>query len=53
MRYKRVNISLSKEELIKILKGLLKTETDLDFLLELKEDDLKRLVGIIRGRLEE
>ena len=44
---------MNKEELIKILKGLLKTETDLDFLLELKKEDLKRLVAVVRGRLDE
>ena len=44
---------MKKEELVKILKGLLKTETDLDFLLELKKEDLENLVAIIRGRLEE
>ena len=44
---------MSKEELIKILRKILKTETNLDFLLELKKEGLKRLVAIIRGRLEE
>ena len=44
---------MSKEELIKILQKILKTETNLDFLLELKKEDLERLVAIIRGRLEE
>jgi hypothetical protein len=39
------------EELI--LKNLLKIETGLNFLLELKREDLKRLVAIVRGRLEE
>jgi len=53
MRYKRIDISVSKEELIKILKGLLKTETDLDFLLESKREDLEILVAVVRGRLEE
>ena len=53
MRYKRINISVSKEELIKILQKILKTETNLDFLLELKKDDLERLVAVVRGRLEE
>jgi hypothetical protein len=43
---------MSKEELVKILKRLLKTETDLDFLLELKKEDLERLVAVVRGRLE-
>ena len=46
-------MSISKEELIKIIKGLLKTETNLDFLLELKKEDLKRLVAVVRDRLEE
>jgi hypothetical protein len=53
MRYKRINISVSKEDLLKILQKILKTETNLDFLLELKKEDLERLVAIIRGRLEE
>ena len=44
---------MNKEELIKILKGLLKTETNLDFLLELKKEDLERLVAVVRDRLEE
>ena len=46
-------MSVSKEELIKILKKILKTETNLDFLLELKKEDLKRLVATIRGGVEE
>ena len=44
---------MNKEELIKILQNILKTETDLDFLLELKKEDLKRLVAVVRGRLDE
>ena len=44
---------MNKEDLIKILNGLLKTETDLDFLLELNKEDLERLVAVVRGRLEE
>ena len=43
---------MNKEEPIKILKGLLKTETNLVFLLEVKKEDLERLV-VVRGRLEE
>jgi hypothetical protein len=43
---------MNKEELAKILKRLLKTASDLDFLLELKKEDLKKLVAIIRDRLE-
>jgi len=44
---------MNKEELLKILKGLLKTETDLDFLSELKGGDLEKLVAVVRDRLEE
>jgi len=44
---------MNKEELIKILQKILKTETNLDFLLELKKDDLERLVAVVRGRLDE
>ena len=44
---------MSKEELIKILQKILKTETNLDFLLELKRKDVEGLVVIIRGRLDE
>jgi len=46
-------MSISKEDLIKILQKILKTETNLDFLLELKKDDLEKLVAVVRGRLEE
>ena len=44
---------MNKEELIKILQKILKTETNLDFLLELKKEDLERLVAVVRDRLEE
>ena len=37
----------------KILQGLLKTDTNLEFLLELKKEDLEKLVAVVRGRLEE
>jgi hypothetical protein len=43
---------MDKESLVKILKGLLKTESDLDFLLELKKGDLRKLVAVARDRLE-
>ena len=42
---------MDKEALVKILMGLLKTESDLDFLLELKKEDLEKLVAVIRDRL--
>jgi len=46
-------MSVSKEELIKILQKILKAETNLGFLLELKRKDIEGLVAITRGRLEE
>ena len=35
------------------MKNLLKIETGLNFLLELKRKDIERLVAVVRGRLEE
>jgi len=49
MRHKRINVGVSKEDLLKILQKILKTETNLVFLLELKRKDPERLVAIIRG----
>ena len=44
---------MKKEELIRILKGLLKAEkADLDFLLELKKANLEQLVAVVRERTE-
>lgn len=39
--------------LLEIIKKLLKTNTDLSFLLTLPEKDLKTLVGCIRDRLDQ
>jgi hypothetical protein len=41
------------KKLITILKGLLNTQEDLDFLLEMKDKDLEKLVGIVRERVDE
>ncbi len=43
---------MTKEELIEILKRVLKTESDLKFLLKLDEVELETLVAVIRGRVE-
>lgn len=43
---------MTKQKLIGLLKGLLKTEENLDFLLELKKEDLEKLVVLIRERVE-
>ena len=43
---------MTKEELVGKIKELLKTDNDLDFLLELKKEELERLVACIRDRVD-
>ena len=43
---------MNKEKLIKILKGILKTDMDLNFLLQLEESELEILIACVRDRLE-
>jgi len=43
---------MTKEELIEILKRVLKRESDLEFLLKLDEAELETLVAVIRDRVE-
>ena len=43
---------MTKEELIEILKRVLKTESDLEFLLKLDDSELETLVAVIRDRVE-
>ncbi len=40
----------TKENLIKIIKTLLHTDEDLNFLLRLKKEDLEKLASIVRAR---
>jgi len=42
---------MTKDELIEIIKGILKTDIDLNFLLQLKEKELETLIACIRGRI--
>jgi hypothetical protein len=42
---------MTKEKLIAILQELLKTDYELDFLKELKREDLEKLVACIRDRI--
>ena len=42
-----------KTELLEIIKKLLKTEADLDFLMNLPENDLETLVVCIRERFDQ
>ena len=43
---------MTKEKLIEIIQGLLKTEADLSFLLQLNERQLETLVACIRDRVD-
>jgi len=43
---------MTKDELIEIIKGILKTDIDLNFLLQLKEKELETLIACIRGRID-
>jgi hypothetical protein len=42
---------ITKEKLTSIIKELLKTDTDLCFLQELRREDLEKLVACIRDRI--
>jgi len=44
---------MTNEELVKKIKGLLKTDADLDFLLVLRKKDLEKLVACIRARVDQ
>lgn len=44
---------MKKQELIEILRKLLETESELDFLLQLKGDDLRTLVACVRDRVDQ
>jgi hypothetical protein len=43
---------MTKEKLTKILQRLLKTDENLDFLLDLKKEDLEKLVAVVRERVD-
>lgn len=43
---------MTKDELIEIFKRVLKTESDLEYLLKLEKEELESLVAIIRDRVE-
>jgi hypothetical protein len=44
---------MTKDKLIEIIKGILKTDIDLNFLLELEENELETLVACIRERVDQ
>lgn len=43
---------MNKEKLVRIIQELLKTDQDLDFLTELKKEQLETLVACIRDRID-
>jgi len=43
---------MTKEKLIEIIRNILKTDTDLSFLLQLKQKELEILVACIRERVQ-
>ncbi len=47
-----MNNKMTKEELINILKGLLKTQEDVSFLLKLDKPDLEKLVSVVRNYVD-
>ncbi len=44
---------MTKEELLEIIKKLLKTDTDLGFLMQLNGDELRTLIACIRERVDQ
>ena len=45
--------TITKEKLIEIIKGLLETDADLNFLMKLDENELENLIAYIRDRIEQ
>jgi len=45
--------SMTKDKLVEKIKELLETDIDLDFLLQLKKEELERLVACIRDRVDQ
>ena len=43
---------MGKDDLLKILQALFKSDTQFDFLLDLKKEDLEKLVVAVRDRVE-
>jgi len=43
---------MTKEKLVEKIKEILKTDNNLDFLLELKKEELERLIACTRDRVD-
>ena len=52
MRLEKAEDKLTKRELLQIIQGLLRTDANLVFLLQLANDELEVLVAAIRERLD-
>jgi hypothetical protein len=53
MTFNNAEIVLTKDKLLQIIKGLLSTVANLDFLLQLEEGELKSLVACIREGIDQ
>jgi len=52
MKENEAQATLTKDRLIEIVKGLLRADADLSFLLRLKEIELETLVACVRDRID-
>ncbi len=44
---------MTKDKLVEKIKEILKTDNNLDFLLELKKEEVERLVALVRDRVDQ
>ena len=44
---------MTKDKLVEKIREILKTDIDLNFLLELKEEEIEKLVACIRDRVDQ
>ncbi len=51
--FETMGASMTKDKLVEKIREILKTDNDLDFLLELKKEELERLVACIRDRVDQ
>ncbi len=51
--YRLLEYGMTERQLINIIKGLLGVDNDLDFLIQLKRDNLETLVACIRDRVDQ
>jgi hypothetical protein len=49
----RREVRMTKEQLVETVRKLLRTDQDLDFLLQLKQKDFETLVAVVRDRVDQ